>query len=263
MPLDREASINVITSPDEVLPFLETVQVLADANKPTFGFLPASAYNELALQGRLWIAVDSRCGALLGYLLFGGRFPNLRVFQLFVDDTARGRGVGHLLVASLRQFAESHAYQTITARVAADLAANRFWEKENFRVIRQVPGGQSTSRTINVRLTELTSSGLFGVAGGTLPLDSENQRALPTVSSPILSTPVYVLDLNVFFDVIRERTHADDARAILARSLDGRLKLAVTSEFSEELRRRRGDFEGRRILPSQLQRGCPLARKPL
>jgi hypothetical protein len=46
---------------------------------------------------------------------------------------------------------ETQYYITISARVAADLPANDFWERVGFRCIRTEVWGATTGRRINVR----------------------------------------------------------------------------------------------------------------
>jgi predicted GNAT superfamily acetyltransferase len=69
-----------------------------------------------------------------------------------VTANARKRGVARGLVDALVVFAEQHGYMDITARVAADLAANAVWEKMGFATVRTQPGGSVRNRTINVRM---------------------------------------------------------------------------------------------------------------
>jgi len=86
--------MRVLTVASEVEPYLPEVQQLADSNKEALGFLPTSAYSEQAERGRLWVTTDKATGRLLGFLLFGGRFPSLKIFQVYVAGFARKRGVG-------------------------------------------------------------------------------------------------------------------------------------------------------------------------
>ena len=46
--------MNILKSYDEVERYLAEVQTCADAHKKEFGFLPQSAYQDQALQGKLW-----------------------------------------------------------------------------------------------------------------------------------------------------------------------------------------------------------------
>lgn len=75
----------VLDAPADVVAYLEQIRRLADANREALGFLPATAYEEAAMKGRLWVAVEENATTakdLHGYLFFGDRFPRLRVYQI-------------------------------------------------------------------------------------------------------------------------------------------------------------------------------------
>src|SRR5688572_14712002 len=155
-------NVKVLSNYRDVAPFVDAVCNLADENKASLGFLPASAYEQLAAREKMWIAVKKDSEKLLGYLLFGGRYPHISVVQLFVDQAGRNAGVGQLLISQLKILAEKRTMQTIVARVAADLPANGFWEKQGFRLVSQVAGGVTTDRLINVRVLEIPANSLWG-----------------------------------------------------------------------------------------------------
>jgi ribosomal protein S18 acetylase RimI-like enzyme len=92
---------------------INEVRKHADANKRYFGFLPYSAYEELALKGQIWVAVSKDNQSLAGYLIFGGTYPYLKVFQLFVHSGFRKHGIGNLLVRELIKFGEAHSYLAV------------------------------------------------------------------------------------------------------------------------------------------------------
>ena len=66
-----------------------------------------------------------------------------------------------VLIESLKEYAKKNNYHTILARVAADLPANKFWDKMNFRIFRQEPGGRTTGRLINIRGYSLEDNNLL------------------------------------------------------------------------------------------------------
>jgi len=68
---------------DEVAGYVSQVSAIADKNKGAFGFLSASAYEQMASKGQLWIAING-AGELKGYLIFGGTMPTLKVFRFML-----------------------------------------------------------------------------------------------------------------------------------------------------------------------------------
>src|SRR5271157_1674120 len=123
----------------EVLPFVEQVKQSADSSSNELGFLPEQVYLEAALQQKLLIAVACQQGleTYAGHLLFGGSYPFLKVFQIFVTPRYRGQGAARELIEALVKEAEAIGYLSISARVASDLnLANRFWERNDFHIAR-------------------------------------------------------------------------------------------------------------------------------
>ena len=61
---------------------------------------------------------------------------------------------------------------------------------------------------------------------------------------PLLSLQQYILDLNVFFDVIKRRLNHRQAERVISASLNHEIKIYVTPEFSKELyRHHKGDSD--------------------
>ena len=150
-----DAKAQILSEGRQTSPYLKTVEAFADSNKNALGFLPKSAFREQANRDRLWIAINADSGEFLGYLLYGGRYPMLKIFHLYVTPQHRKQGIGLKLLTTLLAFGEKNNYLSISARVAADLSANRFWDSAGFSIIRQETGGRSFGRMINIRVKEL------------------------------------------------------------------------------------------------------------
>lgn len=220
----------ILDAPAEVIGYLDQVRRLADANRDALGFLSATAYEEAAMKGCLWVAVAGTAKKLRGYLFFGVRFPRLRVYQVYVRPEFRSSGTARTLIERLKSYGEDHDYLTITARVASELPANRFWQGLGFHVIRRSTGGKK-GRTINRYALALNVPSLFGRGQ---PVAEATEQWLHV--RPVLETRSYVIDLNVLFDAIRDRDEGE-AVHILSMSFDSDMRLAVTAEFARELER--------------------------
>ena len=177
-------SYTVLTEYGQVARYTEQVSKLADENKQAFGFLAASVYEQMALKEQLWIVSDD-IGKLKGYLMFGGTMPRVKIFQLYVRPNARGDGIGRILIEALIDHSNVRNFHTISARVASDLPANKFWEHMGFVISRQDKGGETKNRKINIRAYPLIDNDLFGKV-------DENNFSL-TPSGPILSRDSYCL----------------------------------------------------------------------
>jgi predicted nucleic acid-binding protein/ribosomal protein S18 acetylase RimI-like enzyme len=253
-------SEKVLGAPADVIAYLDQIRRLADANREALGFLPATAYEEAAMKGRLWVAVEENATTardLHGYLFFGDRFPRLRVYQIYVCPEFRTSGTARTLIERLKGYGEDRDYLTITARVASDLRANGFWKSLGFAITGRFPGGKR-GRTINRYAFALDVPSLFNQHRPSIPPVAEPVGQKIHVR-PILPTPVYVIDLNVLFDAVRDR---DDGEALrtLSMGFDSDIRLAVTSEFTRELQRHSRQTEKDPVL--KLARALPTLPEP-
>ena len=228
--------VDILTKPEEVTPFVDQARAASDTEKDSLGFLPERVYKEAAYQGKLLIAVvqEDNHPVYAGHLLHGGVFPHARIVQVFTVPRFRRRGIGRRLVEAIVRGAERSQFMSVAARVADDLAANRFWERLSFEVVRTKAGGRTTGRKINVRVRELDTPRLFGLA--TAPVESSPQD-LKLISRLFDVSPIYVLDLNIVYDLVRKRSNVVDVGRIVRASFNNLVRLAVTEEFIRELER--------------------------
>jgi predicted nucleic acid-binding protein len=168
-----------------------------------------------------------------GHVLFGGTYPHIRVFQVYVIPKHRRRRIASLLVQSLIRDAEDDGYLSISARVATDLGpANAFWQHEGFVVARCKPGGSSRARMLNIRVRELDTPRLFEWHQEPAGLRS---AGIPSAGLP--AVPSYIIDVNVFLDLMKNRVNAEEVRRLMAASWTRAVDVIVSEEFVEELRR--------------------------
>ena len=78
------------------------------------------------------------------------RIPISGYFSFTYAPEFRSRGLARTLIKELKTYGEQTNHLTVTARVATELPANRFWQRIGFRVVRQVPGGKTSGRMLNV-----------------------------------------------------------------------------------------------------------------
>ena len=230
-----DAKAQILSEGRQTSPYLKTVEAFADSNKNALGFLPKSAFREQANRDRLWIAINADSGECLGYLLYGGRYPMLKIFHLYVTPQHRKQGIGLKLLTALLAFGEKNNYLSISARVAADLSANRFWDRAGFSIIRQETGGRSFGRMINIRVKELNTPSLLKMMSCDIMEPKKGLQSLRIRPRPLITNQTYVLDLNVFFDVVKKRVHRTEATRLIASGLNQEIRVFVTPEFTVEL----------------------------
>jgi GNAT superfamily N-acetyltransferase/predicted nucleic acid-binding protein len=225
-------NITIKSSPAHVSPFVSEVRRNADLNREMLGFLPAPAYDEAATRGKLFVAVaDERAAnTYAGHLFFGGAFPHARIVQLFVLPDYRGYGVGRNLLQSLIDLMEKHSYLQISAGVASDLEANKFYAKMGFEIARRKPGGLTRKRIINVQVKQLNTPDLFKLA-------LHDAQGFDLVDRLANRQPVYVIDLNVFWDAVKRRPRSQYAADVVGAAFHHLIHVVVTREFIRELQR--------------------------
>lgn len=224
----------VLTRHRDVSPFIQNVIEAADRNKNALGFFAASVFQEFARSEELYVIVNGvgEQSEYAGHLLFNCRFPKASVLQISVEPQFRGHGAAKTLLDHLKSALTQHGFISIYARVAEDLVgANVFWEREGFYVQRVAPGGNARKRTILVRSHELASSQLFASSG----FSSENPLGLDVSEST--ETPLFLLDLNVLFDLGPRRMRHEDAIDLFRAERLGTCCFAVSEELGRELKR--------------------------
>jgi ribosomal protein S18 acetylase RimI-like enzyme len=224
--------IKLLTTRAQVEPYLNDVRAAADTARASFGFLPHSAYDEFAYQNRMIVAVEAESQKLVGYVLYGGAIPQGRIFQTWCAPGIRGEGVGRQLVEEVVKRLEKLQYLSIRADVAQDLVeASNFYASLGFEAVRTRPG-RTRGRVICVRVRELATFSLLDIAES-----SEGGFTFPISLPAATKAPLYVIDLNVLFDVARQRSRASSSGKVMAAAFENNVRLAVSAELIAELQR--------------------------
>lgn len=215
-------------------PFLDAVQESADAHRQSLGFFPKSVFEEFARRDDLYVLTESHTegSRYVGHLLFTRRFPRSHILQMFTRPEYRRCGLASMLINHLCVSLTKDGFTSIYARVAEDLLeANAFWNRQQFYVQRVEKGGASRNRQILVRCHELESPQLFPSSG----INAYNPLGLASAPSNVI--PLYLLDLNVLFDLAPRRLRHEDAVSLFQAERMNFCRLAISNEIREELRR--------------------------
>ncbi len=216
----------------ELVPYLADVVAASDANRDSLGFYPRSVFDDFARRGCLFVLLTSGPSGIhfAGHLLFQRQFPRASILQLYVAPEYRGRGYARILCARLTEVLTSEGFLSIYAGVAEDLTeANARWEALGFQVQRVRPGGTTTGRTIVVRVRELPSPQLFPPRD----IDPDNPLGL---KSPSTEIPLFLIDLNVLFDLGPRRQRNEEAIALFKAERLNFCRLAISDELLVELK---------------------------
>lgn len=229
----EDEQIVVLDRFSDVLPHLNDVVTCADSERNALGFFPAQVFTEQARKGNLLVAVTLSDGCRLvyaGHLLFDARHSRAKVLQIFVKSEARRNGTARRMLDRLKEHLTELHFISIYANVAEDLReANAFWEQNGFYVQRTRPGGKTRNRTILVRCHELSSPQLFERSG----ITSNNPFGLDTRLHG--DKPIYLLDLNVLFDLRPRRARHEAVLDLFHAERHGTCQLALSAELKDEL----------------------------
>lgn len=88
---------------------------------------------------------------------------------------------------------------------------------------------------INVRTKELDTPSLFQGLEINACVDQTGLASLKASQRPVFSSPTYVIDLNVFFDLVKHRLDREQAKHLISAGLNNEIRIYVTPEFCFEL----------------------------
>lgn len=239
--------------------FLPTIRALADSERDPLGFLPGKAFEDAIERGRLIaVLIEERgCRSFAGYLLHSGVFPHAKVQQVATVLAFRKVGAASALIRALVSELERIGFMSIRADVASDLsAALAFYSKNGFERVLERAGGKTRGRKIIVHSRQLETDNLFKLA----PTQPGGSVALGIRHRAPGEVPVFAIDLNVYFDLVRQRDQSADARRLFGEALGHAIRLAVADEFVTELQKTSNNPSADPVLQMALQ--LPKLPKP-
>lgn len=246
----------LISLRDEVALHFESIVKASNSERNSFGFLPESVYREFIQQQQVIVAIDDETSSFIGYTIFAGALPTAKVRQTYVSPGWRRRGVGEALISELIKRCEQLNYLTLRATVGDDLnAANAFYEKMGFVALASKPGGKTRQRTLIIRARELDTPSLLNFARYGPEGEPEIFLEIPDAGP----APLFLIDLNFVFDLIRQRK-GDEALTLVAAAFENSVRLAISDEFIAELERNAHNFPDDPIL--KLARKLPIVQCP-
>lgn len=219
---------------EDVAPFLEQIVEAADAHRNALGFFPASVFRDSARRDRLLIITENLPAGrrYRGHILFRPQYPRAHVMQMLTLPEFQRCGLASKLINHLRSQLTQCGFISIYARVAEDLVeSNEFWNRQGFYVQRVEKGGATRNRQIHVRCHELASPQLFPTSG----IDAGNPLGLIASTGDVV--PLFLLDLNVLFDVAPRRPRHEEAASLFQAERSNFCRLAISTEIREELHR--------------------------
>lgn len=227
-------AMKIIEKPSELIDHIDDLVGIADLYKNEIGFWPRRSIEDTIKRGRLIAAITQEKDKKfpVGFLVYGGVFPNGRIQAVAVAPNRVRCGIAQTLVNSIVAKLEAEGYLAISAKPAADLrSAQKFYEKNQFEIVRTQSGGKARGREIVVRERLLSNPNLLST------LESPIRSNLR--SSPSEVSNLWVIDINVLFDLVKfGRAQYAMATGIFTAALDGRARVVVTPEFSKELLRK-------------------------
>lgn len=231
---DKDEKYKIYDRYHDIKSFLPKVVEAADANRNALGFFPGSVFEDFARRERLIVLVKAQGNEVqyVGHLLFRPQFPRAHIMQMLILPAFRRLGLATGLIDHLKKQLTQQGFISIYARVAEDLSeSNEYWHNQKFYVQRIEKGGSVRNRQILVRCHELPSPQLFPTSG----IDESNPLGL--VNSATDTLPLFLLDLNVLFDVAPRRLRHADAASLFQAERSNFCRLAISTEIRDELQR--------------------------
>ena len=219
-------------SPQHILTHLNEIIALADSETSSLGFLSKQALRDGIERGKMLVFLDrsSEKNKLVAYLLYSGVFPHAKIQQIATIKSYRQRGVASALIRALVAELERINFMTVQANIAADRAAAlAFYKKNGFERVRTQKGGKARNRPIIVHVRELDTPTLFAKA-------DKHEIDLGIRERSAREAPFFALDLNVYFDLVKNRSQSNNARRLFGAALDHKIRLTVADELVKELR---------------------------
>lgn len=254
-------TFTLVKDTNALLSLFEPIQALADSEKVALGFLPKQALHEAIERGRLF-ALTANNGSgqeIAGYLLYSGVFPHAKIQQIAVANQYRKQAVGSSLIRSFVSDLEQLGFMSIKAEIASDLDGPlAFYRKNGFEFVCERDGGQTRNRKILVHVRQLETDTLFSAS------DVKRSRGLDLgiKRRSAGEAPFYAFDLNVYFDLAKNREKSEIANQLFGAALAHNIRLVVASEFVKELKRTTNNAGTDAILKlAQRLPGMPAADK--
>ncbi|WP_421850880.1 GNAT family N-acetyltransferase [Novosphingobium sp.] len=240
--------LSTIVERDNLFRLLPAIVALADSEKESLGFWPENSIREAIDRGRL-IALSAD-GCLAGYIHYSGVFPHAKVQQIATSPDWRRQGVASTLIRTLVARLENHGFLSLKAEIAETLAGSlAFYRRNGFVEVMSRKGGATRNRSILVHIRELESDNLFAFADRQRTTDFD----LGIKRRSAGEDPLYAFDLNVYFDLVRDRRQSEKARALFGAALSHQIRLTVSDEFALELKRTSNDRSNDPILQMALR----------
>lgn len=205
---------------DENSPYMQEITQLAQANATTLGFLPKGAFNTLAADRQIIVAVDNN-ESFLGYLLYGTNQKSSLAYitHLCVNRLVRNRGVAKALFNELKNITKKR-FRGIRVRCRREYDAATLWPKLGFYASGEIPGRSKQGSTLTVWWFDHGHPTLFSYV--------QNQESGPLK---------VVVDANVFYEIIVQPTAENQlSHSLLADWLD--IELCLTNEIFTEINRK-------------------------
>lgn len=172
--------------------------------------------------------------------MFGGVFPHGKVIQIYSRHEFRKLGIARSLINELVNYASDRSYLSLSAKVASDLSeANAFYERMGFHIVSTISGGKTRNRIIYRRVRDLDTPSLFDFMAKS---QQENLPSLGISSNYSARSPIYAIDLNVLFDVTKQRGRGEEAGKVMNAAFNNDIRLVIAEEFINELKRTTGRF---------------------
>ncbi|MBI4311087.1 MAG: hypothetical protein HY681_04825 [Chloroflexi bacterium] len=207
----------VIVAPASKL--LKEIEVLARSQSHRLGFLPEGAFEEKASLRRILAATDE-LGSLMGYVAYNVSHDRAKLIHVCVAAEFRRSHVALTLLNELEKHTRTLRGMYLDCR--DDFGLGGVWPRLGFYARGDKLGRGNVPQKLTTWWRDYGLQTLFDYSRKHLIEDARADA---------------VLDRNVFLDLIERRENSEEARALEADWLLGEVKLCITPEMLNEMRR--------------------------
>ena len=229
------SNFHIERDPRLIFRYFPEIISLGNVESHSLGFLPKQAIQDGISGRKMLIAIDQSVEPqeFIGYLLYSGVFPHAKIQQIVTTKNYRNCGVASTLLRSLIVDLENVGFMTIRADIGSDLPESlAFYRRKGFIKVKTRSGGTSRNRQIITHILDLNTDTLF-----TRSFNSGDYIDLGIRIRSAREISFFALDLNVYFDLVKDRSQSEAARKLFGAALDHQVRLMVADEFVAELRR--------------------------
>lgn len=204
---------------DDVIKYIDQIQMLGDQHKKSLGFFPEGAFQENAQMHQIYCAIEN--DHVIAYVMFrfNKRGNCVVLTHVCVDSGKRNNGIAHQLIDEVARNFPNASYMEVRCR--RDYHLEKFWQACGFHVNSEKDGRKLAGSDLTIWHKRLCNSNLIDIL-----LREEKKK------DKIFAA----LDLNVLIHLCDEPESVD--QCLFDSKIQGDVRYCVTPECKNEINKK-------------------------